>query len=163
MPVVFSSGSSRRVVVTAPFSDMPQAETIAAPSVGRALATSARGIGAPAETKTRSESVASPEAATCSVRSLRKGVAPMVKVQPSSRTCRAISGAWKISCSTAVQPSITGSTMPYMKPNWCASGEGMWMTSAAPSPRRSAKGRRFDSMVLELCITPLGSPVVPLV
>ena len=37
----------------------------------------------------------------------------------------------------------------------------MWITSSAPRPRRSAKGARFESMVLEVCITPFGSPVVP--
>ena len=55
--VARASSSSRRVAVTAPFSDMPHAEMTAVPSVGRALPTRVRGMGAPAETKTRSEGV----------------------------------------------------------------------------------------------------------
>src|SRR3712207_8099633 len=43
---------------------------------------------------------------TCSVRSLRKGVAPIVKVAPSPRIRRAISASEKTSCRTAVAPSI---------------------------------------------------------
>lgn len=159
--VVASSGSSGRVVVTAPFSDMPHAEMIAAPSVARALVTSARGIGAPADTKIFRLGVALPELATNSVRSLRKGVAPMVKVAPSPVIWRAISAAVNTSWSTAVAPSITGRTSPYMKPSWWAIGEGMWMIASPPRCSRSAKGPRLESMVLDVCITPLGSPVVP--
>ena len=161
--VAFSSGSSGRVVVTAPFSDMPQAEMIEAPRALRALVTSARGIGAPADTNTRRLGVWVPVCSTYSVRSFRNGVAPMVKVAPSCTIWRAISAGANRSCSTALQPSITGSTRPYMKPSWCASGLGMWITSSVPRCSRSANGTRLDSMVLEVCSTPFGSPVVPLV
>ena len=48
-----------------------------------------------------------------------------------------------------------------MKPSWWAIGDGMWMTSFSPKCRRSANGTRLESIVLEVCSTPFGSPVVP--
>ena len=83
--VTFSSESSTRVVVTAPFSDIPQADSTAAPRARRALATSGRGIGAPAETKIRKDGVVVPVAMQKSARSLRNGVAPIVNVARSAR------------------------------------------------------------------------------
>ncbi len=54
------SGSSSLVVVTAPFSVMPQAETMSAPSVFVARSTSTRGIGAPAARKMRKVATSQP-------------------------------------------------------------------------------------------------------
>ncbi len=45
------------------------------------------------------------------------------KVARSLMICRAISSATKMSWRTAVAPSMTGSTRPYMKPSWWAIGE----------------------------------------
>jgi hypothetical protein len=161
VPVIFSSGSSGLAVVTAPFSLIPQAEMIEALSVSCARDTRARGIGAPAETKTLSDGVAVPVSMQCSVSPERNGVAPIVQVAFSSLICRAISSGVNTSCRIAVAPSMAGKTSPYMKPSWCPMGEGMWMMSCSPICRRSAKGTRLESMVLEVWVTPLGSPVVP--
>ena len=50
-----------------------------------------------------------------------------------------------------------------MNPVWWAMGEAMPITSSAVSPSRSTKAVRLAYIVLDVCITPLGSPVVPLV
>jgi hypothetical protein len=75
---LLSSGSSGAVVVTAPFSVMPQPDSTAAPSRSRAERTSARGIGAPADRKTRNDWRFQRPLAASSVRSLRNGVEAMV-------------------------------------------------------------------------------------
>jgi hypothetical protein len=77
-----SSSSSSRVRVTAPFSVMPQAETILAPRAWRACSTSGPGIGAPAHRKLRSVGTGVALSSTALDRSLRNGVEAMVKVSP---------------------------------------------------------------------------------
>ncbi|MDT4858033.1 hypothetical protein FQZ97_924800 [compost metagenome] len=67
-------------MVTAPFSVMPQAETMRAFTELPAFSTRAPGMGAPAATKTLSEASASRCCGATSTRSARKGVEAMVKV-----------------------------------------------------------------------------------
>ena len=75
------SSSSGLISVTAPFSVIPQAETILAPSVPRACSTSGPGIGAPAHKKILRLGTP-PVSDTARVRSVRKGVDAIVKVTP---------------------------------------------------------------------------------
>ena len=57
-------------------------------------------------------------------------------------------------------PSMSPISMPYMKPSWCASGEGMKII--APSEVHVlANSQTALSSVLEVCSTPFDSPVVP--
>ena len=99
----FSSGSSRPLQVTRPFSVMPQPAEITHLSRSRASFTSWRGIGAPAEMKTRSEPMS--RGACVYVRSRRNGVAPMVNVTRSASISRAASSTFQTSIHTAVAPS----------------------------------------------------------
>ncbi|MBK9082265.1 MAG: hypothetical protein IPL88_09405 [Rhizobiales bacterium] len=78
----------------------------------RAFDTSGRGTGAPAETKTRSVGVDAPVAMQGSARSLRKGVAPIVKVAPSCVIWFAITAGAKMSRRIAVAPNIGGGASP---------------------------------------------------
>lgn len=98
-----SSGSSRPLQVTRPFSVIPQPGEMAQPSRARASRTSGRGIGAPAEMKTRSDERS--WAAGTYVRSWRKGVAPMVKVTRSASMRRAAAAGFQTSSHTPVAPS----------------------------------------------------------
>ena len=50
---------------------------------------------------------------------------------------------------------------PYMKPVWCAIGEAIRITSSAPELQPLGIGQMLAISVLAVCITPLGSPVVP--
>ena len=70
------------VVVMAPFSLMPHADTIVVPSIGCARSTSGPGIGAPAHKNVVRLGTPVPAVATVSVRSARNGVDAMVKVEP---------------------------------------------------------------------------------
>ncbi|MOA23747.1 hypothetical protein D3C78_1443890 [compost metagenome] len=96
-----SAGSSGKVVVTAPFSVMPQAETICVFTTDPARSTSALGIGAPAARKVRSEVSASGCCGAISIRSARKGVEAMVKVGRSALATRTAKHGSQTSCSTA--------------------------------------------------------------
>ncbi|MCY1525199.1 hypothetical protein D9M68_601710 [compost metagenome] len=133
-----SSSSSSRVSVTAPFSVMPQADTILAPSAWRACSTSAPGMGAPAQRKARSVGTAVPDSATVFDRSERKGVDAMVKLTPSALIDAMACFGSQMSCSTTEACNTMGIMSPYMKPVWCAMGEAMSTTSPAPRPRRCA-------------------------
>ena len=156
-----SSSSSSRVSVTAPFSVMPQAETIFAPSAFRACSTNGPGMGAPAHKKVRRLGTATPVSVTVRARSVRNGVEAMVKLAFSAlMSAMALPGS-HTSCSTALACSRMGMMSPYMKPVWCAMGEAIRITSSAPRCRRSAYGTILAITVLAECITPLGSPVVP--
>ncbi len=140
---------------------MPQADTMLAPSVARARSTSAPGIGAPAHRNVRRLGTGCSESATVRARSVRNGVDPMVKVTPASRISLAACTGSQMSCSTACAPSTTGIISPYMKPVWWAIGEAISTTSSVPRCSRPAYGMMLASSVLAVCITPLGSPVVP--
>ena len=50
----------------------------------------------------------------------RNGVEPMLQVTPSRSISPTASAADQASSATVVVPSITGISMPYKKPVWCA-------------------------------------------
>ena len=107
-----SGGSSRWVVVTPPFSVIPQHEMTNTPSRSLARWTRTRGIGAPAVRKVCSEFRSHSSTAGLFVRSERNGVEAMVNVTPSSEMiCTALSG-FQTSIRTARPPSIIGIITP---------------------------------------------------
>ena len=104
------------VVVTSPFSVMPHADTIFAPSTLRACSTTGPGIGAPAQRNARSVGTVSPLAATALVRSARNGVDAIVNVTSYVRIRRTAVAGSHTSSMTALAPSRIGIIRPYMKP-----------------------------------------------
>ena len=132
------SSSSSLIRVTAPFSVMPQAETILTPSVLRACSTSGPGIGAPAHRKVLRLGTPLPVSDNARVRSARKGVDAIVKVTPSWRMSSVAFAGSQTSCRRTLARSMIGIIRPYMKPVWWAKGEAMRTISFFPSLRRSA-------------------------
>ena len=124
--------------MTAPFSVIPHAETIFAPSEARACSTSGPGIGAPAHRKMRRLGIDLPDWVTARERSVRKGVDAIVKVAPDSRITSTARPGSQTSSSTALASSTIGIIRPYMKPVWCAIGEAISTMSSRPSRSRAA-------------------------
>ena len=85
----------------------------------------------------------------------------MVKLTRSLRISSSARAGSQMSCSTTLALSMIGIMSPYMKPVWCAIGEAISTTSSAPRRSRCAYGMMLAMVVLAVCITPLGSPVVP--
>ncbi|MOA25092.1 hypothetical protein D3C78_1457990 [compost metagenome] len=93
------------MVVTAPFSVMPQAEMTLVPCITlAAFSTRAPGIGAPAEMKVFRLASCSRSSRAMSTRSARNGVEPRVRLHPSSATTFAANGGSQTSWRMAVAP-----------------------------------------------------------
>ena len=82
----------------------------------------------------------------------------MIRCRSTSSTKVAAS---QTSWSTVVAPFCTLSRAPYRKPVRCASVEAMWNTLSLLMPSRGGSALFAATTVLWVCITPLGSPVVP--
>jgi len=140
---------------------VPQAPHTAAPSARVACSASPRGTTAPVATKIRRASGGSPVSATARTRSARNGVAAWTNVPPCPRSARSAARPSHTGSRICAAPSTNDSHMPYRKPVWWASGDGMKMRSALVRPRcrTSIAAARLSASIR--CTTPFGSPEVP--
>ena len=95
---------------------MPQPDSTLKEKLAAAFCTRDGGIGAPAEAKMRNFDRSNFCTLGISTMSLRKGVAPMVKVQPCICINSTPTGASQRSSSTTSAPNIMGWRMAYRKP-----------------------------------------------